>query len=297
MISVVCAYNNEIILEDFLLKSLRQQVSGYELILLDTRGTFPSASAALNKGAKDAKGKYLMFVHQDVDLSSTHFLADAEAFLDNISDLGIAGVIGGRRNSVSGRYEVITNITHDFPPRPASTTGLKTIEKVETIDEVLFFIPRTLFNLLQFDEEVCFDWHLHAADYSLRVARIGLGAYVMPLSIHHKSDGVHYRGLMPLLHLGELPPSYYTTLAKLLKKHRHHATQISFSTGFWNTSTPLLIQRFQREIALIPYRLAIPVIIHYYELMLTGIRVISNEGWRSFWFKFRIWLGQQCVDK
>ncbi len=29
---------------------------------------------------------------------------------------------------------------------------------------------------------------------------------------------------------------------------------------------------------------------YYYELALTGIRVLLNEGWRSFWRKFQIWL-------
>ena len=32
---------------------------------------------------------------------------------------------------------------------------------------------------------------------------------------------------------------------------------------------------------------------HYYELVLSGIRVILNEGWRSFWYKFRQWLGRR----
>lgn len=54
MISVICAYNNETILENFLLRSLTQQVSEYELILMDTRNSFKSASAALNSGANDA---------------------------------------------------------------------------------------------------------------------------------------------------------------------------------------------------------------------------------------------------
>ena len=32
---------------------------------------------------------------------------------------------------------------------------------------------------------------------------------------------------------------------------------------------------------------------HYYELVLSGIRVILNEGWRSSWYKFRQWLGRR----
>jgi len=71
VISVVCVYNNKTILEDCLLKSLHVQTTEYESILVDnTEGRFKSASKALNFGAGNAKGKYVMFVHQDVDLCS-----------------------------------------------------------------------------------------------------------------------------------------------------------------------------------------------------------------------------------
>ena len=36
---------------------------------------------------------------------------------------------------------------------------------------------------------------------------------------------------------------------------------------------------------------------YYYELGLTGIRVILNEGWRSFWSKFRSWLRQWMAER
>ncbi len=36
---------------------------------------------------------------------------------------------------------------------------------------------------------------------------------------------------------------------------------------------------------------------YYYELGLTGIRVILNEGWRSFWSKFRVWRKSQQKAK
>ena len=34
-----------------------------------------------------------------------------------------------------------------------------------------------------------------------------------------------------------------------------------------------------------------------YELALTGVRIILNEGWRSFWSRFRIWLRQQIAAR
>jgi len=67
MISIVCVYNDEITLKDYLLKSLENQTSKHELILIDnTQGKYKSAAGALNWGGGKAKGKYIMFVHQDV---------------------------------------------------------------------------------------------------------------------------------------------------------------------------------------------------------------------------------------
>ena len=64
MISVICVYNNKKILDNCLLKSIKNQTTKVELILLDNReGRFKSAAEALNFGGEQANGKYLMFVH------------------------------------------------------------------------------------------------------------------------------------------------------------------------------------------------------------------------------------------
>ena len=69
MISIICIYNNRNILDNYLLKSLERHNTDYELILVDnTENKFTKAADALNYGAKNAKGEFLMFVHQDIDL-------------------------------------------------------------------------------------------------------------------------------------------------------------------------------------------------------------------------------------
>jgi hypothetical protein len=104
-------YNNKTILEDCLLKSLHVQTTEYELILVDnTEGRFKSASKALNFGAGNAKGKYVMFVHQDIDLCSNSWFNDIEKMLDSITNLGIAGVAGKKDEK-----GVMTIIKHDTP--------------------------------------------------------------------------------------------------------------------------------------------------------------------------------------
>ncbi|GAH67636.1 unnamed protein product, partial [marine sediment metagenome] len=82
MISIVVVYNNKRILNDILLKSLKKQTAKFELIALDnTKGKFKSAAEALNQGGKNANGKYIMFVHQDIELDSDLWLKEVEKFL------------------------------------------------------------------------------------------------------------------------------------------------------------------------------------------------------------------------
>ena len=83
MISVICAYNNKEILDNYLLKSLKDQTKDYELILIDnTKNKFKSAAEALNYGGNNAKEKYLMFIHQDINLCSNKFLEELQVMLN-----------------------------------------------------------------------------------------------------------------------------------------------------------------------------------------------------------------------
>ncbi len=67
MITIVCVYNNEKMLHDVLLKSLKHQTTQFELITLDNRNhRFKSAAEALNYGGSKAAGEYIMYAHQDM---------------------------------------------------------------------------------------------------------------------------------------------------------------------------------------------------------------------------------------
>lgn len=227
MISVVCVYNNKKILNDFLLKSLRNQTVDYELILLDnTRRQFKSAAEALNYGGKKAKEKYIIFVHQDVDLSSNSWLEKVEKMLDSIRNLGVAGVAGKKEGG-----GVMTIINHGDPPRPAGSITIRKPEKVQTVDECLFIIPRSVFRTIHFDENVCDDWHLYAVDYSLSVKRLGFDAYVIPMFVYHRSPGYSFS------------EEYYLTLEKVLEKHKKHYKWIYTTMGDWSALYLLRIKR------------------------------------------------------
>jgi len=192
MFSIVCVYNKKDVLESVLLPSLKKQTSPYELVLIDnTKNQYASVAAALNAGgAMTRQGKYIMFVHQDVSLPSATWLDDSEKILDRIDHLGIAGVWGGR---VAGGKDFDSHLVgyvksgNTILGKPLSASA-----PTQTVDELLFIIPRKVFNIVQFDNKT-FDFiHLIATDYCLRVSKLGFGVYVIPGYVEHKSTGNFY---------------------------------------------------------------------------------------------------------
>lgn len=249
MISVVCVHNNKKILNDYLLKSLKNQTVNFQLITLDsTDGKYHSAAQALNYGGKKAIGKYIMFVHQDVDLCSNTWLEEVEKMLEPMSGLGIAGVAGMSVNEDSNGKRGRNIIKHGKPAKFWSLgTAIQKPEPVQTLDECLVIIPKSVFDILQFDEKVCDNWHMYAVDYCLSVQEEGFGVYAIPMLIYHKSTGATIKNrLKVVLSIGWLPHEYYQSLDKLLKKHKIHVKQIYTTVGDWNTSYPVIMQRIQK---------------------------------------------------
>ena len=217
MISIVCVFNDWSVLEGWLLKSLNRQTAPYELHLVDNtdNARFTSAAEALNHGAKNATGDYIMFVHQDVYLISPDWLETVEATLKTLPNLGVAGPAGKLKK---GLYSY-SNSEHTPTPAPACRQPLTEPMVVQTLDEMLAIMPREMFQKHRFNEVLCPDWHMYVVEYCLRIKRdSGLDAYVFPTPIYH------WVGMPKPL---GLPPGYYRTLRLVLpnfKEHRHIAT-------------------------------------------------------------------------
>ncbi|MEM3449461.1 MAG: glycosyltransferase [Nitrososphaerota archaeon] len=215
MFSIVSVYNNERILHNCLLKSLNKQTSQFQLILVDNKTSkYNSIPKALNIGAINAEGDYIMFIHQDVALLGIYWLYVAEQFLNRLTDLGIAGVAGV---SVEGKTlpKKFRNII--FGGSEGRTWGNRITEpeEVQTLDELLLIVPRRVFSYLKFDEN--FSFHLYGADYCLTAKRLGLKVYVLPLPVWHLSNGL-------------LDTNYFVTLMKLIGKHRMFYNKICLTT-------------------------------------------------------------------
>lgn len=232
MISIICIYNNKEILEKYLLKSLKNQDSIYELILIDnSKGTFKSAAKALNHGEKKAKGKYFMFVHQDIFLCSDTWLADAEKILKSMNDKAVVGTIGMSDNGVNNGERGRNTLIHGDPPEKWGWGNqIQKPEIVQTLDECLIIIPKSIFEKFKFDEVTCPKWDLYVVEYCLNIKSEGLKSYVMPLAVYHGSTGLISR-------------NYFYTLNKVLKKHTY-LKQVYTTCGNWNTKYPLFLQKY-----------------------------------------------------
>lgn len=183
MFSVVCVYNDEESFNNYLLKSLEQQTAKFELIKIDNRrGAFKSASKGLNHGGEKAKGKYILFVHQDVVFYSKFWLEDVEKMLENIPSLGIAGCSGKMDN---GQKQGFIKDRHHLWGESFSKP-----EEVQTLDECVLIIPKVVFDKLKFDEKLE-GWHAYGVDYCLMVRERGLKAYAIPAFIYHHSPSLN----------------------------------------------------------------------------------------------------------
>jgi Glycosyltransferase like family len=235
MISVICAYNDDRILQNVLLAGLSEQKAVFELITIDNRrNRFESAAEALNYGGKRATGDYLLFVHQDVELCSDSWLGSTEDILDGLPNLGVAGV-AGVSESGSTLLERYRNNIKVGPEAATWGNPIQEPELVQTLDECLVIIPKSVFDIIQFDEAVCKHWHLYAADYCLSIKVKGFDVYAIPKLVYH---GIKTASRTYVSSRDE----YYDTLRPLINKHKNKYKWIHTSCGSWNTHYPLVLQ-------------------------------------------------------
>src|SRR5262245_7234367 len=153
MISVICVYNSERILDRHLRASLRTQSARHELIAVDNTGSgFKNAPSALNWGAARAHGDWLIFVHQDVSLLGRHWLERTELMLRTHNPSGWWGVAGA---DAKGGYR-------GFMIDRAALLGapFDDLHEVQTLDECLLIHRRGEPGRRYFDENIP-SWHAY----------------------------------------------------------------------------------------------------------------------------------------
>lgn len=231
MFSIICVYNNEVILNEYLLKSLSIQNTDYELILLNnSNNTFKSASEALNYCGSLANREYLIFSHQDISFNSSSFLSDLSLIISSLNKFGIAGVAG---RTSEGNY---SNIKHGLNLSYAGDYRISAPLSVQTLDECFVVVPKDIFKSFKFDPNTCNSWHLYIVDYCLNLKLNNNNVFVVPIELYHRSRGY------------SMSINYYLILKKILKKYNKYFEYVFCIGGAWNTNRSIWLQLIIKKI-------------------------------------------------
>jgi hypothetical protein len=180
-VSIVCVYNDLAVRQHCLDRSIlaADQNPSVEYIPVDnTQGTYASAGAALNYGCSIAKNEVIVFAHQDVYLHSLAAITRV-ANLTQTQGFAVIGAIGiNRMGRIVGYIRDRTVLLG---------TAVEEPEEVDSVDEVLFMVPRSLVLREKITESPEMAWHAYAVEYGLRMREMGLRVAVANIPLTHNS--------------------------------------------------------------------------------------------------------------
>ena len=180
-ISIICVYNAPDVRQECLDRSIERYSGPVEVDFIpvdNTTHAFTSAGAALNHGARQARHDLVVFVHQDVYLHSIERLAVAGAALRD-GTWGLLGANGVTSAGESvGRMRDRAQIIGGHAHAPV---------EVDSVDEVLFMVPRRLVLDYPLSEDADLAWHAYAVEYGLRLRQLGHRVGAVDLAITHNS--------------------------------------------------------------------------------------------------------------
>jgi hypothetical protein len=181
-VSIICVFNDLEARRRCLDRSIEQHrdEATVEYLPVDnTGGRFATAGAALNHGASLASHDYIVFVHQDVYLHSLRALAEAAGRLAGDASIGLLGALG---IASSGRAVGSVRDRVLLLGEPAALPV-----DVDSLDELLFVIPKELVLREPLAEDAELAWHAYAIEYGLRVRSLGLRVCAVDMPLTHNS--------------------------------------------------------------------------------------------------------------
>jgi hypothetical protein len=266
-ISIICVYNNSRVREECLDRSI-QAYSGeldVDYIPVDnTKQVFNCAGAALNHGVINARHDLVAFVHQDVYLHSIDRLAMAGPAFDD-GTWGLLGANGVASNGENiGRLRDRAQLIGRHAPTPVD---------VDSVDEVLFLVPRQLVVRHPLSEDPHLAWHAYAVEYGLRLRlqgrRVGavdlaithnsLTANLARLDVAHRSVGEKYPQLRPIHTtcgtIGERESRWRS--ASLVRQHGWRMRWLRHSLlavrARQKINAPVVLSDIRQEVDLLPF--------------------------------------------
>ena len=187
MISFVSVFNNEVKLNERLRASLARQQGAHQFVAIDNRGgRFGSASQALNHGAQEAVGDWIIFLHQDIELLGNNWIERAESYLALADPNGWHGVVG---RDTTGVWQGLLRDRDMVFGKPVEAAI-----PVQTLDEIVLIHKRLPQSNLYFDPNLN-GWHGYGVDACCTALRADGKNSVLPLPVFHDSPSTNQAGL------------------------------------------------------------------------------------------------------
>jgi len=179
----VTVFNDPAVLRSCLARSIDAGIGSApatDYIAVDnTDAVFASAGAALNHGAAQARHEYIAFVHQDVVLHRLAALEEAAGMLADDPGIGLLGAVGVTADGrFLGRVRDRILLLGEPAARPRA---------VDSVDELLFVVPRRALERMPLTEDPELAWHAYAVELGLRMRAAGLRVCAADIPVTHNS--------------------------------------------------------------------------------------------------------------
>ena len=195
----------------------------YELVVIDNSKNEYSIFSAYNEGVRRAKGDILCFMHEDILYHTNDWGVKIKEYFNQYSRAGLLGVAGTHylSNIPAGWWETETTSEHYLQGKLVDNKYLTTEEyqhslriennptQVCAVDGLWLCMPRTVFQIVSWDEINLSGFHGYDMDMSLQVWNVGFEVHMFwDVLIEHKS-------------LGNVSESFYRTYEKIWNKWKH----------------------------------------------------------------------------
>lgn len=194
MISVIiCSRENYI--SEHLIKNINETIGcDFELIVIDNSKKAYDIFSAYNEGVQRAKGDILCFCHDDILFRSENWGMAIQRILADRS-IGAIGVIGTHFLPAAPMYwwsspyisqYSINNDNGKVRLHDIRNYFHGNLADVVAVDGVCFFIPKSLFSFVRFDDDTFDGFHVYDMDICMQVQKLGKRVCVTDvLTIEH----------------------------------------------------------------------------------------------------------------
>ena len=200
MISIIVCSIDDYLYSNFIY-SLKSTIGvEYEIIRINNRTENLDITIAYNKGGREAKFDYLLFVHEDVVFHTKYWGKLLINYFEALNNPGVLGVVGSSYLPISPSDWWISNNRFLHANYISNSKNGKTNEglhrqigpqipqKVYVLDGMFLFMNKSTFSKYQFDEELK-GFHGYDTDICLQVSREFQNYFIPEILIEHFSKG------------------------------------------------------------------------------------------------------------